>query len=94
MLVEFHDPRIFPGAAAHSAADGCAAKRSPLSRLENQLAEAALECATRARCLSIDREADTIAVSSIFRGGKKSSRAKYATRPRRPLRREAPSSEP
>ena len=47
-------------------------------KLENQLAEAALECATRARCLSIDREADTIAVSSVFSWREKEFTAKYA----------------
>jgi Protein of unknown function, DUF547 len=67
ILTEFHDPRVF--LALGRGAEGSGRLRSEVftvQRLENQLAEAALECATRSRCLRVDRDADTISVSSVF----------------------------
>jgi hypothetical protein len=79
ILMPFQDPRVF--LALGRGAEGSGRLRSEAftaQRLESQLAEAALECATRARCLSIDREADTISVSSVFSWREKEFAAKYA----------------
>ena len=79
ILLEFHDPRIFLALGRGALGSGrLRSEAFTAQQLENQLAEAALECATRARCLSIDREADTIAVSSIFSWREKEFAAKYA----------------
>jgi hypothetical protein len=79
ILPPFEDPRVF--LALGRGAQGSGRLRSEAftaQRLETQLAEAAIECATRTRCLSIDREADTIAISSVFSWREKEFVAKYA----------------
>ena len=79
ILVPFQDPRVF--LALGRGAMGSGRLRSEAftaQRLETQLAEAAVECSTRTRCLSIDREADTIAISSVFSWREKEFVAKYA----------------
>lgn len=79
ILMPFQDPRVF--LALGRGAEGSGRLRSEAfaaQRLESQLAEAALECVTRARCLSIDRDADTISVSSVFSWREKEFSAKYA----------------
>lgn len=79
ILVPFNDPRIFLGLGRGALGSGrLRSEAFTGQKLENQLAEAALECATRARCLSIDREADTIGVSSVFSWREKEFAAKYA----------------
>jgi len=79
ILMQFQDPRIF--LALGRGAEGSGRLRSEAftaQRLDAQLTEAALECASRARCLSIDRDADTISVSSVFSWREKEFAAKYA----------------
>ena len=79
ILLEFHDPRVF--LALGRGAEGSGRLRSEAftgQKLEAQLAEAAVECATRSRCLSIDRDADTISVSSVFSWREKEFAAVYA----------------
>jgi hypothetical protein len=79
ILSEFHDPRVY--LALGRGAHGSGRLRSEAfsaQRVETQLAEAAGECVNRATCLTIDREADTIAVSSIFSWREKDFAAAYA----------------
>jgi len=79
ILVPFNDPRIFLGLGRGALGSGrLRSEAFTAQKLENQLAEAALECATRARCLAVDREADSIAVSSVFSWREKEFVAKYA----------------
>jgi hypothetical protein len=79
ILVPFNDPRIFLGLGRGALGSGrLRSEAFTPQKLENQLAEAALECATRARCLAVDREADTIGVSSVFSWREKEFVAKYA----------------
>lgn len=89
ILPEFRDPRIY--LALGRGAQGSGRLRSEAfapERLETQLTEAARECITRAQCLSIDREADVVHVSSIFSWQEKEfvaafsngARAEYAGR--------------
>ena len=79
ILLEFHDPRIYLALGRGALGSGrLRSEAFTAQRLENQLVEAALECATRARCLNIDREADTMAVSSVFSWREKEFAAKYA----------------
>jgi hypothetical protein len=79
ILLEFHDPRVFLGLGRGALGSGrLRSEAFTAQKLETQLNEAALECATRARCLTIDREADTIGVSSIFSWREKEFAAKYA----------------
>jgi Protein of unknown function, DUF547 len=79
ILPEFHDPRVY--LAIGRGAQGSGRLRSEAftgQRLETQLAEAAAECATRDQCLKIDREGDTVGVSSIFSWREKEFVAAYA----------------
>jgi len=79
ILVDFHDPRIFLGLGRGAQGSGRLRSEAFIGqKLETQLAEAAIECAERARCLSIDRVNDTIGVSSIFSWREKEFSAKYA----------------
>ena len=48
------------------------------SRLEEQLAEAAAECPTRAQCITLDREGGKLHASSIFSWREKEFTAAYA----------------
>ena len=78
ILLPFQDPRVFLALGRGALGSGrLRSEAFTAQRLEMQLAEAALECATRARCLSIDREADTIGVSSVFSWREKEFVAKY-----------------
>ena len=77
-------------AAAPSAAAGCAARRSPRARLEEQLAEVAAECVTRAQCVAIDRESGKVAASSIFSWREKEFAAAYADKAPAGVRRAQP----
>jgi len=79
ILPEFRDPRVY--LALGRGADGSGRLRSEAfsgQRLETQLTESAGECVDRARCVKVDREADTLAVSSIFSWREKEFSAAYA----------------
>jgi uncharacterized protein DUF547 len=79
VLPEFKDPRVY--LALGRGAQGSGRLRSEAyaaDRLETQLSEVARECTTRHQCLSIDREADAISVSSIFSWREKEFVAAYA----------------
>ena len=67
VLAGFRDPRVF--FALGRGAVGSGRLRSEAfvpSRIEEQLAETAAECVTRAQCIHVDRETAKVHVSSIF----------------------------
>jgi hypothetical protein len=79
VLAGFHDPRVF--FAIGRGATGSGRLRSEAftaARIEEQLADAAAECVTRAQCIRIDREAAKVHVSSIFSWREKEFSAAYA----------------
>ena len=79
VLAGFHDPRVF--FAVGRGATGSGRLRSEAftaARIEEQLADAAAECVTRAQCIRIDREAAKVHVSSIFSWREKEFSAAYA----------------
>ena len=79
VLAGFHDPRVF--FALGRGATGSGRLRSEAfapARIEEQLAETAAECVTRAQCIRIDREAAKVYVSSIFSWREKEFTAAYA----------------
>jgi uncharacterized protein DUF547 len=81
ILPEFQDPRVY--LALGRGAQGSGRLRSEAfsaERIETQLDEAASECATHAQCLHINREADTIGVSSVFSWREKEFVAAYAAK--------------
>ena len=81
VLAGFNDPRVF--FALGRGATGSGRLRSEAftpERLEEQLAETAAECVTRAQCIRIDREAAKVHVSSIFSWREKEFTAAYAAK--------------
>ena len=67
ILPTFHDPRVY--FALGRGAVGSGRLRSEAftgARLEEQLADVAAECVTRAQCITIDLASGKIGVSSIF----------------------------
>jgi len=79
VLAGFHDPRVF--FALGRGATGSGRLRSEAftaARIEEQLADAAAECVTRAQCIRIDREAAKVHASAIFSWREKEFSAAYA----------------
>ena len=79
VLPEFRDPRVF--FALGRGAMGSGRLRSEAfvpARIEEQLADVASECVTRAQCLQIDRESGKIGASPIFSWREKEFAAAYA----------------
>jgi hypothetical protein len=79
VLADFHDPRVY--FALGRGATGSGRLRSEAfvpARLEEQLADVAAECVTRAQCVRIDREAGQVHASSIFSWREKDFVAAYA----------------
>jgi hypothetical protein len=67
VLAGFHDPRVYFALGRGAAGSGRLRSEAFLpARIEEQLADVASECVTRAQCLSIDREAGKVNASSIF----------------------------
>jgi hypothetical protein len=67
ILPTFHDPRVY--FALGRGAVGSGRLRSEAftgARLEEQLADVAAECVTRAQCVTIDRATGKVGASSIF----------------------------
>jgi hypothetical protein len=67
ILPTFHDPRVY--FALGRGAVGSGRLRSEAftgARIEEQLADAASECVTRAQCVTIDRTTGKVGASSIF----------------------------
>jgi uncharacterized protein DUF547 len=79
VLAGFHDPRVF-FALGRAAAGGGRLRSEAFvpARIEEQLAETAAECVTRAQCIRIDREAAKVYASSIFSWREKEFAAAYA----------------
>jgi hypothetical protein len=81
VLPAFHDPRLF--FALGRGAVGSGRLRSEAyapDRIEQQLAEDAAECASRAQCVEIDRGQNLMRVSSIFSWRRNEFVAAYAER--------------
>jgi hypothetical protein len=79
ILAGFNDPRVF--FAIGRGANGSGRLRSEAfdaARVEEQLAEAAAECPTRAQCIRLDREGGKVHASSIFSWREKEFAAAYA----------------
>jgi len=79
VLPEFHDPRMY--FALGRGAIGSGRLRSEAfvpARVEEQLADVASECVTRAQCAQLDREAGKMTVSSIFSWHEKEFADAYA----------------
>ena len=79
ILPGFHDPRVY--FALGRGAVGSGRLRSEAftgARLEEQLADVAAECVTRAQCASIDRAGGKVTVSSIFSWREKEFADAYA----------------
>jgi len=79
VLAGFHDPRVFFALGRGAAGSGrLRSEAFTPARLEEQLAETAAECVTRAQCIRIDRETAKVHVSSIFSWREKEFTAAYA----------------
>ena len=79
ILAGFHDPRVFFALGRGAAGSGrLRSEAFTGTRLEEQLADVAAECVTRAQCIAIDRENGSVAVSSIFSWREKDFVAAYA----------------
>jgi len=79
VLSGFNDPRVY--FALGRAAVGSGRLRSEAfapERIEQQLAETAAECVTRAQCIRVDREGGKVYASSIFSWREKEFAAAYA----------------
>ena len=79
VLAGFNDPRVFFALGRGAAGSGrLRSEAFAPARLEEQLAETAAECVTRAQCIRIDREAAKVHASSIFSWREKEFTAAYA----------------
>lgn len=79
ILAGFNDPRVYFALGRGAAGGGRLRSEAFVpSRIEEQLAETAAECVTRAQCIHIDREAAKVHVSSIFSWREKEFAAAYA----------------
>ena len=79
ILTGFHDPRVYFALGRGAAGSGrLRSEAFAGTRLEEQLAEVAAECVTRAQCIAIDRESGIVAVSSIFSWREKEFVAAYS----------------
>jgi hypothetical protein len=91
VLAGFHDPRVF-FALGRGAAGGGRLRSEAFApaRIEEQLAETAAECVTRAQCIRIDREGAKVHVSSIFSWREKEFAAAYADKAPAPFASRSP----
>jgi len=79
VLPEFQDPRVYFAIGRGAAGSGRLRSEAFVpARIEEQLADVAAECVTRAQCLRIDRESGKVNVSSIFSWREKEFVAAYA----------------
>ena len=78
ILSGFHDPRLYFALGRGAVGGGrLRSEAFTAARLEQQLAEVADECVTRAQCVSIDRESGKVGVSAIFSWREKEFAAAY-----------------
>jgi hypothetical protein len=79
ILPTFHDPRVYFAIGRGAAGSGrLRSEAFTGARLEEQLADVAAECVTRAQCIAIDRESGKVSASSIFSWREKEFAAAYA----------------
>lgn len=81
VLPQFHDPRVF--FALGRGAVGSGRLRSEAytpEKIEQQLAETAAECASRAQCVEVDATSNVMKVSSIFSWRREQFVSAYAER--------------
>ena len=79
ILSAFHDPRVYFALGRGAVGSGrLRSEAFTAARLEEQLADVAAECVTRAQCLSIQRESGKVSVSPIFSWREKEFAAAYA----------------
>jgi hypothetical protein len=79
ILAGFHDPRVYFALGRGAAGSGrLRSEAFTAARLEEQLADVAAECVTRAQCIAIDRENGSVSASSIFSWREKEFVAAYA----------------
>ncbi len=79
ILAEFHDPRVFFAIGRGAVGGGRLRSEAFVGdRIDQQLAEAAAECTSRAQCSQIDRSAGKVSVSSIFSWREKDFVTSYA----------------
>jgi hypothetical protein len=79
ILAGFNDPRVFFAIGRGAAGSGRLRSEAFMpGRIEEQLAETAAECPTRAQCIRLDREGGRLHASSIFSWREKEFTAAYA----------------
>lgn len=79
VLAEFQDPRVYFAIGRGAAGSGrLRSEAFAPGRIQEQLADVAAECVTRAQCIRIDREGGKVNVSSIFSWREKDFIAAYA----------------
>jgi Protein of unknown function, DUF547 len=67
VLPEFKDPRVYFGLGRGAVGSGRLRSEAFVpARLEEQLADVAAECVTRAQCAQLDRESGKMTISAIF----------------------------
>ena len=78
ILSGFHDPRLYFALGRGAVGGGrLRSEAFTASRLEEQLADVAAECVTRAQCVSIDRQSGKVGASAIFSWREKEFAAAY-----------------
>src|SRR5947209_13192964 len=81
ILPPFHDPRLYLALGRGSVGGGrLRSEAFAAGRLEAQLTEVADECATRAQCVQVDREANKLVASAIFSWREKDFVEAYAAK--------------
>jgi Protein of unknown function, DUF547 len=81
VLAGFDDPRVYFALGRGAAGSGrLRSEAFTGARLQEQLADVAGECVTRAQCIAIDRENGTVGISSIFSWREKEFAAGYAAK--------------
>lgn len=79
ILPGFHDPRVYFALGRGAVGSGrLRSEAFTAARLEEQLADVAAECVTRAQCVTLDRENGKLGASSIFSWREKEFAAAYA----------------
>jgi hypothetical protein len=91
VLATFQDPRVFFALGRGGAGSGrLRSEAFTPARIEEQLAETAAECVTRAQCIRVDREAGKVYASSIFSWREKEFAAVYADKAPAPFASRSP----
>ena len=79
ILSSYHDPRLYFAIGRGAVGSGrLRSEAFTAARLEEQLADVAAECVTRAQCVRIDRQTGKVSVSPIFSWREKEFADAYA----------------